>query len=77
MNVIEENSNPGTQGINDFKRKGYGGPCPKSGVHHYLFKIYALDENLNLAEGLSKEELMSKMDGHIIDKAELSGSYSH
>ena len=72
---IEENSIPGKQGINDFGRKNYGGPCPPSGTHRYFFKIYALDKKLNLAEGINKQELETAMKKHILDKAELIGLY--
>lgn len=72
---IEENSVPGKQGQNDFGRKDYGGPCPPSGTHRYFFKIYALDEKLNLNEGISKKNLEKAMQGHILDKAELVGLY--
>lgn len=72
---IEEDSIPGTQGSNDFGRKNYGGPCPPSGTHRYFFKIYALDVQLNLPEGLTKEGLEKAMEGHILAKAELIGLY--
>ncbi|MGE5197383.1 MAG: YbhB/YbcL family Raf kinase inhibitor-like protein [Deltaproteobacteria bacterium] len=72
---IEENSVPGKQGRNDFRRKNYGGPCPPSGTHRYFFKIYALDTLLNLKEGISKEELEEAMQGHILSGAELVGLY--
>lgn len=72
---IGENSIPGKQGINDFRRKDYGGPCPPSGTHRYFFKIYALDKVLNLKEGCSKKDLEKAMEGHILDKAELIGLY--
>ena len=72
---IDEASIPGKQGINDFGRKNYGGPCPPSGTHRYFFKIYALDEMLDAEEGISKEELESSMESHILDKAELIGLY--
>ncbi|MFH1414302.1 MAG: YbhB/YbcL family Raf kinase inhibitor-like protein [Candidatus Omnitrophota bacterium] len=72
---VEENSIPGKQGMNDFKRLDYGGPCPPSGTHRYFFKIYALDAMLNLEEGVSKEEIEEVMQGHILDKAELVGLY--
>jgi len=75
VSMIEENSIPGKQGSNDFGRKNYGGPCPPSGTHRYFFKIYALDKNLNLKEGTTKEELEKAMQGHILDKAELIGLY--
>ena len=72
---IEEDSIPGKQGINDFRRKDYGGPCPPSGTHRYFFKIYALDTKLNLAEGIDKEALEKAMQSHILEKAELIGLY--
>jgi hypothetical protein len=73
---IEENSIPGTQGINDFNRKEYGGPCPPSGTHRYFFKIYALDTELALGEEVDKNALEEAMQGHILDKAELIGRYT-
>ena len=72
---IDEDSIPGKQGINDFRRRDYGGPCPPSGTHRYFFKVYALDRELNLKEGISKKELEKVMHGHILDKAELIGLY--
>lgn len=72
---IEENSVPGKLGITNSGRRDYHGPCPPSGTHRYFFKIYALDANLNLKEGISKKELESAMQGHILDKAELIGLY--
>ncbi len=72
---IEENSVPGKEGINDFGRKSYGGPCPFSGTHRYFFKLYALDTLLNLREGPTKQELEKAMEGHTLEKAELIGLY--
>jgi Raf kinase inhibitor-like YbhB/YbcL family protein len=72
---IEQNSIPGKQGTNDFGRRNYGGPCPPSGTHRYVFKIYALDAMLDLKEGLSKKELEHSMQGHVLEKAELVGLY--
>lgn len=72
---IEEDSVPGKQGMNDFGRKDYGGPCPPSGTHRYFFKVYALDTELNLKEGIKKRDLEKAMEGHILDKAELVGLY--
>lgn len=72
---IEENGIPGKQGINDFRRKDYGGPNPPSGTHRYFFKIYALNAMLELKEGVSKKELEKALQGHILDKAELIGLY--
>lgn len=54
---LEENSVPGVQGTNDFGKLNYGGPCPPSGTHRYFFKVYALDSELDLAEGASVSEL--------------------
>jgi len=75
VSKIEEDSIPGKQGINDFGKKNYGGPCPPSGTHRYYFKTYALDTELNLEEGISKKNLEKAMEGHIMDKAELIGLY--
>lgn len=72
---IEKNSIPGKQGINNFGRKNWGGPCPPSGTHRYFFKIYALDKKLNLDEGLRKEQLGKEMQGHILGQAQLIGLY--
>ena len=75
VSKIEENSIPGTQGRNNSSSPNYHGPCPPSGTHRYFFKIYALDAELNLKEGLNKKELEKAMEGHILDKAELIGLY--
>ncbi|MBD3289687.1 YbhB/YbcL family Raf kinase inhibitor-like protein [candidate division KSB1 bacterium] len=73
---IDENSIPGKQGMNDFGKKNYGGPCPPSGEHRYYFKVYALDNRLELEEGITKKELESAMEGHILEQAELVGLYA-
>ena len=75
VSQIDEDSIPGKQGINDFGRKDYGGPCPPSGTHRYFFKLYALDNVLDLNEGINKEALEDAVEGHILDKAELIGLY--
>lgn len=72
---IEEDSIPGDQAMNDFRRKDYGGPCPPSGIHRYFFKIYALDTKLELKENAGRRELEEAMQGHILDVAELIGLY--
>jgi Raf kinase inhibitor-like YbhB/YbcL family protein len=74
---IAEDSVPSgsTQGKNDWKRNGYGGPCPPSGVHRYFFKLYALDTRLNLGAGTTKAELEKGMQGHILASSELIGLY--
>ena len=72
---IAESAVPGKQGINDFHKINYGGPCPPSGVHRYFFKVYALDTMLNLPEGKSKKDIEQAMNGHILVKAEFVGTY--
>jgi len=73
---IENLENGALQGMNDFHKKGYGGPCPPSGIHRYFFKIYALDKIISLSSGATKTQLEKAMDGHIIAKGELIGKYS-
>lgn len=62
-------------GINDWKRTGYGGPCPPIGTHRYFHKLYALDIVLPDLKGPTKKDLEKAMDGHILEKAELVGLY--
>jgi hypothetical protein len=64
------------QGINDFRKIGYGGPCPPQGpAHRYFFKLYALDTALNLAPRATKKQLEAAMARHILAQAELIGRY--
>jgi len=63
------------QGKNDFRKFGYGGPCPPSGTHRYYFKIYALDTMLNLAAGATKAQVLKAMEGHILAQGQLMGKY--
>jgi len=64
------------QGINDFRRVGYGGPCPPPGpAHRYFFKIYALDTKLSLPPNSTKEAVERAMSGHILDKGVLMGRF--
>lgn len=62
-------------GINDFRKYGYGGPCPPSGTHRYYFKIYALDTELKLAPGAKKSDVEKAMEGHILATGQLMGRY--
>ena len=64
------------QGISDFRRPGYGGPCPPSGVHRYYFKIYALDTMLDLPSSTRKADLLKAMKGHVLAEGQLMGKYS-
>ena len=67
---------PGTlQGRNDWGRTGYGGPCPPIGRHRYFFKLYALDTILPDLGSPTKKALLKAMEGHIIEKTELIGTY--
>jgi Raf kinase inhibitor-like YbhB/YbcL family protein len=65
------------QGMTDFGRAGYGGPCPPRGKpHRYFFKIYAIDKMLDLPSGASREDVETAMKGHVLAKGELSGKYA-
>jgi Raf kinase inhibitor-like YbhB/YbcL family protein len=73
---IKEGSTPKSlEGITDFGRPGWGGPCPPSGSHRYFFKLYALDKELELPPTSKKSDLENEMAGHIIGSAELIGLY--
>ena len=64
------------EGKTDFDEIGYGGPAPPDGRHTYIFKAYALDTELELKEGYSKQDLEDAMKGHIIDEARLTGTFA-
>src|SRR5712691_1189072 len=65
----------GKQGMTDFKKIGYGGPCPPSGTHRYFFKIYALDTETSLGPGATKDQLLKAMEDHAIADGQLMGRY--
>ena len=67
--------NGATHGINDFRKLGYGGPCPPGGTHRYFFKLYALDTDLSLGSGATKSQVEDAMQGHILAQAQLMGTY--
>jgi Raf kinase inhibitor-like YbhB/YbcL family protein len=72
----EEVPGIGRQGLNDFRKIGYGGPCPPPGKpHRYFFKLYALDAKLNLKTRATKLDVEQAMKGHILAQAELVGKY--
>jgi hypothetical protein len=62
-------------GLNSWNEKGYNGPCPPDGTHRYNFKLYALDKILNPKEGMTKEELLEAMKGHILGGTSLTGLF--
>jgi Raf kinase inhibitor-like YbhB/YbcL family protein len=64
------------QGLTSFRKIGYGGPCPPEGSHRYFFKLYALDTKLNVPAGLTKQQLLNAMKGHILAEADLMGRYT-
>jgi len=64
------------QGRNDFRRPGYGGPCPPPGpAHRYFFKLYALAAPLTLKAGAQKRDVEAAMEGHVLATAQLMGTY--
>jgi Raf kinase inhibitor-like YbhB/YbcL family protein len=63
------------EGVNDWKRTGYGGPCPPIGQHRYFFKLYALDTALGDLGEPTKTKVEEAMKGHILGQAELMGTY--
>jgi Raf kinase inhibitor-like YbhB/YbcL family protein len=66
----------GRQGKNDFRKAGYGGPCPPAGKpHHYRFTLYALDKTLGLKQGSERKEIETAMNGHILAQYQLVGLY--
>jgi len=72
---IKENADPGVKGLNGKGSTGYIGPCPSSGIHHYHFKVYALDTPLNLREGAGRKMVEDAMKDHILAEGELIGIY--
>ncbi|CAH2031378.1 YbhB/YbcL family Raf kinase inhibitor-like protein [Trichlorobacter ammonificans] len=74
---IAENGLPreAVQGRNSWRRNGYGGPCPPSGSHRYVFRLFALDVTLRLGAAADRSELEQVMSGHILAHTELMGTY--
>jgi Raf kinase inhibitor-like YbhB/YbcL family protein len=77
-NEIQENSIPShsIQGKTDFGEVAYGGPAPPDKEHTYIFKLYALDDKLNLDEGSTKSQLEDSMKNHVIAESKLEGRYA-
>ena len=65
-----------TEGMTDFGEVGYGGPAPPDKTHTYVFKLYALDTELDLPQKSTKADVEKAMEGHIVDQATLTGTYA-
>ena len=65
-----------TEGMTDFGEVGYGGPAPPDKRHTYVFKLYALDSELDLPGKSTKADVEKAMEGHIIEQATLTGTYA-
>jgi Raf kinase inhibitor-like YbhB/YbcL family protein len=63
------------QGLNGFGKNNYGSPCPPSGIHHYVFDFYALDDTLSLPASKSRQDFENAIEGHIVAQARLTGMY--
>jgi len=76
VSATETLANGAKQGVNDFTRVGYGGPCPPPGpAHRYFFKLYALDAEPSLKARATKNDLVRAMQGHILAEGQLMGTY--
>lgn len=80
INKIDENIDIGTlkgakQGLTNSGKNKFHGACPPDKMHRYFFILYALDTTLNLLEGASKNEIMTAIDGHVLDKAQIMATY--
>lgn len=73
--VVEEGTSAGKAGTNSLGKSGYLGPCPNAGIHRYFFKVYALNENLDLPEGSDKWKVQEAMKGHVLASGEIMGWY--
>ena len=76
VNGHPELHNGGKQGQNDFGDTGFGGPCPPQGMHRYVFRLFALDQTLEMAPGSNKGDLLKLMQGHILETAEITSTYA-
>lgn len=75
-NISEHFTPNGTvEGTTSFGKTGWGGPCPPSGVHRYVFRLFALNAQINLPSSANRTQLEDSMQGHVIDRTELLGTY--
>lgn len=77
--IPEGQSDAYTQGKTDFGEQSWGGPLPPAGHgdHHYYFWLYALDTELGAEPGLTRAELLERIEGHVIEQARVIGTYSN
>jgi len=73
---LHEAAQEATEGMTDFGEEGYGGPAPPDKRHTYIFKLYALDSELDLPDKSTKADVEKAMEGHIIEQAILEGTYA-
>lgn len=75
--IPEGGAAPGAEGVNDFGESGWGGPMPPPGhgTHHYYFWLYALDTEIDAEPGLTRAQLLERIDGHVLEQARLIGTY--
>ena len=74
--LAEGATGQGVDGLNSWGETGYGGPCPPGGTHRYIHKLYALDIILDLEAGATVDAIEAAMEGHILNQAELMGTYT-
>ena len=73
---LPQGSADGAEGMTDFGEVGYGGPAPPDKRHTYVFKLYALDTELDLPDKSTKADVEKAMEGHIIEQTQLTGTYA-
>jgi hypothetical protein len=73
---IHEAEVPGIEGLNDFGICSYKGPCPPNGTHHYFFKVYGLDDLINLEKGSGRSDVVNALQNHIVAYGELIGLFT-
>jgi hypothetical protein len=69
--------NGAVSGKNSYGKTGYNGPCPESGTHHYAFKVWALDTELDLDATATADDVMKAMEGHMVANNQIMGTYTH
>ena len=74
---IKEANAPGEEGLSSSGKAAYDGPCPPSGVHHYIFKIFALNTELKFDKPPDKKAFEKAIEGHVIEEAQLTGLFAH